>query len=242
MAYILINWENDPESQTPVSAENLNHMDQGIYEAYVQSAIASSSAIAALSQVQELLGLRYAPIPVSTASAMTDHNKIYVYIGNESGMQNNYWYYWNGSAWVAGGLYNAQTVTIDSTLQNSGEAADAKAVGDAIKNFGGIVTHLFTVNTGMTISSAVEIAFILFQTANDDSVVGVNGLVSGTISANGTTVTITIKVDGVTAFTFSQICNAGANAIPINAGVMIEDAGNHIVSVECSATSGTFAI
>ena len=33
MAYTKINWENLPSTNTPVNATNLNHMDQGIYDA-----------------------------------------------------------------------------------------------------------------------------------------------------------------------------------------------------------------
>ena len=33
MAYTKINWENLPSTNTPVNADNLNHMDQGIYDA-----------------------------------------------------------------------------------------------------------------------------------------------------------------------------------------------------------------
>lgn len=33
MAYEKINWENKPSTKTPLSAENLNHMDDGIYQA-----------------------------------------------------------------------------------------------------------------------------------------------------------------------------------------------------------------
>lgn len=33
MAYTKINWENLPSTSTPVNATNLNHMDQGIYDA-----------------------------------------------------------------------------------------------------------------------------------------------------------------------------------------------------------------
>ena len=98
----------------------------------------------------------------------------------------------------------------------------------------------FDVEDGMTVSSSVEIGSVFLQ-ANVGTV-AILGMVSGTISADGTTVTITVKLDGVTAFTFSQICNAGANTIPINAGVEIATNGNHVISVECSASDGTFTI
>ena len=67
-----------------------------------------------------------APIVVSSTSAMTDTNQIYVLSTDGN------WYYHNGSAWVSGGTYGA--VATDTTLTQSGIPADAKAVGDAIKN------------------------------------------------------------------------------------------------------------
>lgn len=65
-----------------------------------------------------------APIVVSSASAMTDTDQIYVL--STDGM----WYYYNGSAWTVGGEYGA--VSTDTTLTQSGIPADAKVVGDEI--------------------------------------------------------------------------------------------------------------
>mgnify|MGYP006974609544 CR=1 FL=1 len=57
-----------------------------------------------------------APIPVSNTSGMTDTSKIYVNITDGK------WYYYNGSAWVAGGTYQSTGIgenTITSKmLQN----------------------------------------------------------------------------------------------------------------------------
>ena len=72
------------------------------------------------------------PLVAATASAMTDHNKIYVYTGSESGYTNGHWYYWNGSAWADGGVYNSTALQTDTTLSISGMAADAKVTGDDI--------------------------------------------------------------------------------------------------------------
>ena len=65
-----------------------------------------------------------APIVVSSVSAMTDTDQIYVLSTDEN------WYYHNGSSWVAGGEYGA--VSTDTTLTRSGIPADAKAVGDRL--------------------------------------------------------------------------------------------------------------
>lgn len=65
-----------------------------------------------------------APIVVSSTSAMTDTDQIYVLSTDGE------WYYHNGTAWVAGGEYGA--VATDRTLTQENIPADAKATGDAI--------------------------------------------------------------------------------------------------------------
>lgn len=70
------------------------------------------------------------PLVANTAAGMTDTTKIYVYTGSETGYTAGNWYYYNGSAWASGGVYNAEAIETDTTLTVSGMAADAKAVGD----------------------------------------------------------------------------------------------------------------
>ena len=65
-----------------------------------------------------------APTVVSNISDMTDTAQIYVL--STDGM----WYYYDSSAWVAGGTYGA--VVTDTTLTQTGIPADAKAVGKAL--------------------------------------------------------------------------------------------------------------
>lgn len=84
-------------------------------------------------QISALQGAVGSPLLASTVSAMTDTTKIYVYTGSESGYTSGNWYYYNGSAWVSGGVYNAVAVNTDTTLSVSGMPADAGAVGD-LKN------------------------------------------------------------------------------------------------------------
>lgn len=69
---------------------------------------------------------------VKTVSEMTDKTKAYVYIGSESGYVNGDWYYYDGSAWISGGVYNSMPLETDATLTIGGAAADAEVVGDAI--------------------------------------------------------------------------------------------------------------
>jgi hypothetical protein len=66
------------------------------------------------------------PTVVSSASDMTDTDKIYILSTDSK------WYYYSlsSSDWVIGGTYGG--VPTDTTLTESGMAADAKTVGDAI--------------------------------------------------------------------------------------------------------------
>lgn len=85
--------------------------------------------------VESINTLGYAvggPNVASTVSAMTDTSKVYVYTGSETGYTAGNWYYYNGSAWVSGGVYQATAVETDTTLTMPGEPADAKATGDAV--------------------------------------------------------------------------------------------------------------
>ena len=70
-----------------------------------------------------------APLVALTASGMTNTEKVYVYTGNETGYTAGNWYYYNGSSWVSGGVYNAVAVNTDKTLSIENMAADAAAVG-----------------------------------------------------------------------------------------------------------------
>lgn len=74
-----------------------------------------------------------APLTASTVAEMTMQNRVYVYTGSETGYTAGHWYYWNGSAWTDGGVYNSVAFSTDTTLTISGQAADAKVTGDEIK-------------------------------------------------------------------------------------------------------------
>lgn len=75
-----------------------------------------------------------APLVANTVAKMEDTSKIYVYTGSETGYTAGNWYYYNGSAWTSGGVYNSAAFETDTTLSIDGAAADAKAVGDALNN------------------------------------------------------------------------------------------------------------
>ena len=73
---------------------------------------ASESATAAALSATQAAGFVGSPLTATTAAGMTDHAKVYVYTGSESGYNSGHWYYWNGSAWADGGVYNAVAVDI----------------------------------------------------------------------------------------------------------------------------------
>lgn len=94
------------------------------------------------------------PLVATSASQMTNHGSVYVYTGSESGYTNGHWYYWNGSAWTDGGVYQATAVETDTTLTQSGVAADAKATGDEITDLKNALTDtVFIAGGGNTFKS-----------------------------------------------------------------------------------------
>lgn len=96
---------------------------------------ARANADTALSdRITALQGAVGSPLVAVTATAMTDTSKIYVYTGSESGYTNGNWYYYDGSAWVSGGVYNATAINTDTTLTVAGMASDAKATGDGLND------------------------------------------------------------------------------------------------------------
>ena len=64
------------------------------------------------------------PIPVSSASAMTDTSKLYLYTGSQSGYQTNYVYGYVDGAWTALLPYGGgggSSITVDSALSSTSE-------------------------------------------------------------------------------------------------------------------------
>lgn len=79
--------------------------------------------------IRDLVG---SPLKADTVSEMTDDTKIYIYTGSETGYTAGHWYYYNGSSWEDGGVYNSAGINTDKTLSVEDKAADGKAVGDEL--------------------------------------------------------------------------------------------------------------
>ena len=92
--------------------------------------------------INNLRGAVGSPLVAATAASMTDTNKVYVYTGSETGYTSGNWYYYNGTSWVSGGVYNSVAVDLDSTLTLANKAPDSKVVGDAIGLLNEDITNL----------------------------------------------------------------------------------------------------
>lgn len=92
-----------------------------------QTAEGNAEAAAAIAQI------RYgSPLVAQIADEMVEQNRVYVYTGSETGYTAGHWYYYDGTTWVSGGVYNGTGINTDTTLTQAGMAADAKATGDEI--------------------------------------------------------------------------------------------------------------
>ena len=139
------------------------------------------------------------PLVAATAAAMTDTSKIYVYTGSEFGYIAGNWYYFNGSAWTSGGVYNSAAINVDPTLTVEGEAADAKAAGDAINEVKGeldVKANIDGAYENMTVGNAEQLISTVgennktpynFRTSGGSIDIGdreVDKLVGGTVAWN----------------------------------------------------------
>lgn len=77
------------------------------------------------------------PLVASTAAEMTDTTKIYVYVGSETGYTSGNWYYYDGSEWQSGGIYNSTAIG-DGTITN-----------EKLVQTGGVLSEVANIRTGV---------------------------------------------------------------------------------------------
>lgn len=156
--YQKTNWQNKPSTSTPINQANLNHMEQGIYDAQHTA----DQAISKTEEVETLLEALQARQEAATAADMTDTSKVYIYTGSETGYNFGHWYYWNGSAWTDGGAYNSAGVNTDTTLSVSGAPADSKTAGDKITDLKSALTN----NATDCINDIITLEKSLYENVN----------------------------------------------------------------------------
>lgn len=84
------------------------------------------------------------PYVAKGVTQMTDTSKVYVYTGTESGMNTGHWYWFDGTNWNDGGVYNSTAVDTDPTLLKGGTPADAAATGNFINELKGETDDLYS--------------------------------------------------------------------------------------------------
>lgn len=107
-----------------------------------------------------------------TAADMTDTDRFYVYIGDETGYTYGDWYYYDpdDEEWKDGGVYQSTGVELDTTLTESGVAADAAATGSKISTLASNVTETVTAAvTPVAVGAAEQYVDELTLPTEDDS-------------------------------------------------------------------------
>lgn len=107
------------------------------------------------------------PLVADAVEDMTDQSRVYVYTGSESGMTAGHWYYYNGTTWTDGGVYNAVAVDTDTTLTIAGKAADAKKVGDELADVKEDFTDIAEASNNLFDGNVVNLGFSSGKVASD---------------------------------------------------------------------------
>lgn len=108
-AKFILNVDSDSSSEGII----IDTVAEEIFDQLMDEIRAQATAINInIATLQSMVGT---PLIAATAAGMTDHNKIYVYTGDETGYTYGNWYYWDGTEWQSGGQYNSVPIVIDQT-------------------------------------------------------------------------------------------------------------------------------
>lgn len=92
-------------------------------------------------ELYEVTSFSYRPKIAETLSDMVDTSSIYLYTGNESGLFNGDWYYYDGNNWVDGGTYSDSLKIVTPEMFGAigdGLADDTQALQDMYESGGNI--------------------------------------------------------------------------------------------------------
>ena len=92
-------------------------------------------------ELYEIISFSYHPKIAETLSDMVDTSSIYLYTGNESGLFNGDWYYYDGNNWVDGGTYSDSLKIVTPEMFGAvgdGMADDTQALQDMYESGGNI--------------------------------------------------------------------------------------------------------
>jgi|LSQX01.1.fsa_nt_gb glycerophosphoryl diester phosphodiesterase len=90
----------------------------------------------------------YANLAALNAGTPTAPNIAKIYLTIDDGK----WCYYNGTAWVSGGVYQATVLETDKTLTVSGAVADAKVTGDKVGELKSAFNSLSNITTNQKIN------------------------------------------------------------------------------------------
>ena len=108
------------------------------------------------SALEKALSMFGAPLIAPTAADMTNPERVYVYVGSETGYTFGNWYVNNGSEWVSGGVYNAVALNIDSALSaTSDNPVKNKVIYEAINEVKESVPALTRIKDDSSVNGGV---------------------------------------------------------------------------------------
>ena len=139
--------------------------------------------------LEKALSMFGAPLIAPTAADMTDPERVYVYVGSETGYTFGNWYVYDGSAWVSGGVYNAVALNIDSALSaTSDNPVKNKAIYEEISAIKAVLPIEFkTSNNRIVLPDGISwtnLDSVIFRRYNRILVCG------GSITSDGETVKV----------------------------------------------------